>query len=119
MYLAVYPAGKKVKIFEVPENSFISEDAFNECVYLKKVYIKNMGGKWAENYDPCQTYFKNCSGIKLYLAKNYKPERVGRWYERVWIRGFDKNCKNCEIYVHKKSPLARMLDKKKIEYDVY
>lgn len=90
-------------------------EVFEGSKNLKAIYVHKANEKYKSingvMYEKCRGY--------MYLAENYKPEQVGRCYERVWIRGFDKDCKNCDIYVHKKSPLAKMLDKKKIEYDVY
>ena len=51
-------------MFKVPDNRKIGENAFNGCVYLKKLYITDMSEDMG--------YDERCTGCKTYVKKNSK-----------------------------------------------
>lgn len=118
--LEVYPAGRKTKKFVVPKKTYINETAFSDCTYLKKIYITDMKKRGGMSYGTGGRYVKGGSGIKIYLAENFKPSYISKCAEdNIFKMGFGENCTKCKTYVKKKSVLAKMLNKKKIKYNTY
>lgn len=105
--LVCYPQAKEGKTFNLPKKTYVGDNRFDGCSYLKKVVIPE-GIKWIG------TSFSNCNNIKLYLPKSIK--RMDKDKDGCFI--FDKSCKKCTVYVYKNSKMHKLAVKNGIKYKI-
>lgn len=96
--LLCYPSEKREKTFTIPENTFIGENSFSKCNYLKNVYIPDSAIKDSES-----PIFSNCKKLDVFFPKN-------AGYTWDYYDVFDYMCKDITIHVYKNSGLYDEID---------
>ena len=113
--LLCYPPMKKGKEFVTVKNSTIAISAFDRCRYLKKLVISPHS-----KISTLNVVASNCNNLNIEIpstVKKLNSIRTSMFGDNQVI--IKDNCRNCKIYVKKKSPIIKRLKKYDVDYKLY